>query len=188
MCVVEATAEDNTRRGWWSGFDSPSEGIRNEAGDASGYGSEVCHAPASDITDWSCHIDPKKYDSPLVFGYDHEIYLIGRRNLTETDNYDLMDPAHSELLTAINYETDYSAKPKRCSLWRFVQAEERIAYMMDLPSNGDTCFAALIPLTDPGHFALYSYSSDIDGPPLAWHRGQREPTFIYRHELTFSAR
>jgi len=162
--------------------------IRNEAGDASGYGSEICHAPASDITNWGCHIDPKKYDSPLVFAYDHEIYLVARRNLTATGDYDLMDPAHTTLLTTVNYQTDYSAQPKRCALWRFVQSEDRIAYLMDLPSTGDTCFAAVLPLATPGDFALYNYSSDIDGPSIPWNQGQREPTFIYRHELSFTPR
>jgi hypothetical protein len=56
---------------------------------------------------------------------------------------------------------------------------------MDLPSRGDTCFAAQVPSEDPDEVVLYNYSSDIVGPDVAWSVGQRRPTYIYRHVLRF---
>lgn len=162
--------------------------IRNEAGDDSGYGSEVCSAPASDITDWTCRIDPKKYDSPLMLWHDGEAYLIARRNVSATGNYDLMDPERSVMLTTIMYQGDYAGRPKRCALWRYVQDEDRIAFVMDLPSNGDTCFPAWLTSDDPNELIVYNYSSDIDAEPLAWARGQQGETYIYRHVLRFTLR
>jgi len=88
----------------------------------------------------------------------------------------------------IQYETDYSSQPKRCSLWRYVQAEDRIAFVLDLPSNGDTCFAGRLAGESPNEIILYNYSSDVDAPPRSWSEGQRLPTFIYRHVLRFTPR
>ncbi len=161
--------------------------IRNEAGDASGFGSLVCHAPAGDLANWSCVHDPRKYDSPLVFAHDGEIYLVGRRNLTPSGAYDLGLDA-SFTTQSIRNATDYWMHTKRCSLWRFVQGEDRIAYVLDLPSRGDTCFASALPGASPDEIVLYDYSSDIDGPDVPWMVGQAGRTFIYRHVLTFAPR
>ena len=62
---------------------------RNEAGDDEGFGSKVCRGEAASPADWTCAFDTKKYDSPLVFAHEGTPYLIGRRNLTETGDYDL---------------------------------------------------------------------------------------------------
>lgn len=162
--------------------------IRNEAGDATGWGSLVCRADASNIADWTCLHDPKKYDSPLMFWHDGEAYLIGRRNVTENGQYDLETPGATPTITTVRYQVDYSNSPKRCSVWRWVQDEDRIAYITDLPSRGDTCFPAWIDAPDPDQIILYNYSSDIDGPDVAWNAGQEEPTLIYRHVLEFTPR
>jgi hypothetical protein len=159
--------------------------IRNEAGDSNGFGSLVCTAPAGDIASWSCVDDPRKYDSPLVFAYDHEIYLIGRRNLTATGAFDLGEDASFER-RAVDYALDYWNHPKRCSLWRFVQGEQRIAFVLDLPSRGDTCFASVIDGASASELVVYDYSSDIDGPDVAWNVGQHGNTYIYRHVLSFA--
>lgn len=160
--------------------------IRNEAGDDTGWGSLVCRADAADIADWTCVHDPKKYDSPLMFWHDGEAYLIGRRNVTETGRYDLGTPGATPTITTVRYQVDYSNSPKRCAVWRWVRDEDRIAYITDLPSRGDTCFPARIDTTDPNRIVLYNYSSDINGPDIAWNVGQEGPTFIYRHVLEFT--
>ncbi len=165
--------------------------IRNEAGDGLGWGSLVCRAPPGDVANWSCHIDPKKYDSPLMFWHDGEAYLIGRRNVTETGNYDLMLTRGTAQTRTGAYQVDYAQRPKRCSLWRYVQAEDRIAYVLDLPSGGDTCFAAAIAGATADEIVVYNYSSDIDDPAtqwLGWNQGQNGETFIYRHVLRFTPR
>jgi hypothetical protein len=165
--------------------------IRNEAGDANGWGMMICSAPAGDLANWDCHVDPKKYDSPLMFWHDGEVYLVGRRNVTETGNYDLMTGRGSiQTQTAAN-QIPYTQSPKRCSLWRYVQGEDRIAYVMDLPSGGDTCFPAWMEGETPEEIILYNYSCDIDDPAtpyLAWNEGQVGRTYIYRHVLRFTPR
>jgi hypothetical protein len=160
---------------------------RNEAGDATGFGSKVCHASPEAPTRWSCRNDPRKFDSPVMFWHDGEAYLIARRHLSPTGNFDLMRPGD---LTrrAIDNQVDYTRWPKRCALWRYVQGEDRIAYVQDLPSRGDTCFAAVLPLASPGEFAVYDYSSDIEGPDIGWREGQMGRTYLYRHHLRFTPR
>lgn len=162
--------------------------IRNEAGDASGFGSMVCHAPAADLLDWTCVNDPRKYDSPLVFAYDGEVYLVGRRNVSETGAYDVATDVVDHSERGIENQLAYWQLPKRCALWRFVPGEDRIAYVLDLPSRGDTCFPAMIPTATAGELAIYDYSSDLTGPDVAWMDGQAGNTYVYRHVLRFTPR
>lgn len=164
--------------------------IRNEPGDENGWGSMVCRAEAGALAEWSCHIDPKKYDSPLMFWHDGEAYLVGRRNVTETGHYDLMGGGTPAQHTTRN-QLDYTAQPKRCAIWRYVQDEDRIAFILDLPSAGDTCFPAMIPGDAPDELVLYNYSSDIDDPATArweWRQGQQRNTYVYRHVVRFARR
>ncbi len=163
--------------------------VRNEAGDETGFGSKICRAPASDLTAWTCKHDPRKYDSPLLFRHDGEIYLLGRRNVTETGHFDLGLPGADVPALALRYQLDYRGKPKRCSLWRLVKGENRIAYVLDLPSRGDTCFPGHIEGAAPGEHIVYNYSSDVDSrEEPTWGQGQIGPTFIYRHVLRFTPR
>ena len=159
--------------------------IRVEAEDATGIGSKICRASVDDITDWRCVHDRKKYDSPFMFAHDGEIYLIGRRNITETGWYD-----GEVSLTPIRAQLGYIRAPKRCSVWRIVQDEDepRVAYITDLPSNGDTCFPSVIDGSEPGEFIVYDYTSDPDAEPIGWRDGQLGDTFLYRHVLRFERR
>jgi hypothetical protein len=157
---------------------------RNEAGDAeSGWGSKICRAEPSALGDWNCVSDPKKYDSPIMFKKGSDIYLIARRNVTDTGNYDLgyreMTPA--EQTSA--YNQDYWTKPKRCSLWSVDPDSLVVTFVMDLPSNGDTCFPGVVQLNED-QFLVYNYTSPLDDPELKWFEGQTMPTFIYRTTLT----
>lgn len=160
--------------------------MRNEAGDASGWGSKVCTFRGNDP--WECRTDKRKYDSPYVFAYDGEVYLVGRRNLTETGNYDL---DYDDLDThgqTVAYQIDYTRQRKRCAVWRFVPNEKRMAFVADLPSRGDTCFPHVIEGSQPGEFVVYDYSSPLDGRDLPWSDAQRGETRIYRHVLRFQRR
>jgi hypothetical protein len=158
---------------------------RNEAGDhANGFGSVVCHAPAGSPADWTCNRDPKQYDSPLMFSHGEEIYLVARRTVSEDGAYD--KGSGWGFLRGIASALDYVTTAKRCSVFHYVKAEGRVAFMMDLPSRGDTCFPGFLPGKDPDEVVLYNYSSDIEGPDVPWSVGQRRPTFIYRHVLRFT--
>jgi len=162
--------------------------VRNEAGDDLGWGSKVCRASAADISDWTCLGDPKKYDSPIMFWHDGEAYLVARRNVTETGHYDLMTGRGDRLNQTFENQRGYVTTPKRCSLWRWVQGEDRIAFILDLPSRGDTCFPGVIGGATAEERVVYNYSSPIDGDDVPWNVGQLGPTNIYRHVLRFTAR
>ena len=88
----------------------------------------------------------------------------------------------------VDYQVEYSRQPKRCSLWRYVQAEHRIAFVLDLPSRGDTCFPAVMEGAAANERVVYNDSSPVDGPDQPWFLGQRGPTVIYRHVLRFEPR
>lgn len=172
--------------------------IRNEAGDATGAGSKVCRASKDDLFTWTCKSDPKKYDSPLMFWHDGEAYLVARRNVTATGNYDLGTDSSREAnfqSSILGFQLEYRKATKRCSLWRYVRgasspgpSDDRIAYILDLPSRGDTCFPARIDTSNPNELAIYNYSSDVDGKDVSWGEGQVGPTFVYRHLLRFTKR
>lgn len=155
--------------------------VRNERGDTFGWGSSVCSAEVGDLTRWSCRGDGRKFDSPAVFTVDGEVYLIARRNVTETGAYDV-SPGWG-LVRTVGNELAYIREAKRCSLWR-VDRERLVHFVLDLPSRGDTCFPGVLS-DESGRVTVYDYSSAIDGPDVPWSVGQRGPTFIYRHELLF---
>jgi len=155
---------------------------RNEAGDELGFGSLICTADHRSIGSWECTHDRKRYDSPLLFKRAGRFWLIARRNLTDSGDYDLEmhDLSHED--QSLQYEAAYWATPKRCSLWQVFPDEKVVLHVLDLPSRGDTCFPSAMDLGD-GHYAVYNYSNDPDGSDLSWVEGQLQPTNIYRHEL-----
>jgi hypothetical protein len=164
--------------------------MRTEAFDRSGVGSKLCVARGGDVAALYCRSDPKKYDSPFLFTYDGEVYLIGRRNLTETGYYidPSLDLASFKVRDVVYAQLDYRNASKRCALWRVVKGEMRVAYLIDLPSNGDTCFASVIAGAKPNEFVVYDYSTDPGGGDRTWIQGQEGETNLYRHVLTFAPR
>ncbi len=156
---------------------------RNEAGDETGWGSNICTAPAGDLGTWTCDNDPRKYDSPLVFREGGRTWLVARRNVTDTGAYDLgrEDLDHGD--ATLVYQVEYWQHPKRCAIWE-VHAETRtVTWHGDLPSAGDTCFPSRT--TFGGRDGIYNYSNDPDGTDWSWVEGQHEPTNIYRTEIAF---
>lgn len=161
--------------------------IRNEAGEPYppySWGSKLCRAEPGDLGTWNCVHDPKKYDSPLMLKHSSGVYIVGRRNLTKDGNYDLFyrEQTPSEQTTA--YNANYWTKPKRCSLWKVDEQTLEVTFVLDLPSNGDTCFASAIKLNED-QFLLYNYTSPLDDPDLRWVDAQTENTLIYRTVLSF---
>jgi hypothetical protein len=155
---------------------------RNEAGDSFGFGSLICTAKKSSLAAWQCSHDLKKYDSPLLFDRAGRYWLIARRNVTETGNYDLEMNDLSLEEQRLQYEAAYWNEPKRCSLWQVFPEELLALHTLDLPSRGDTCFPSAIDRGD-GHYTVYNYSNDVEGDDLPWNQGQVAPTFIYKQEL-----
>lgn len=157
--------------------------VRNEAGDESGAGSKLCRGDGVTLGGWVCKTDLRKYDSPLVFTHDDDVYVVGRRNLSGDGRYDVS--GRTGAVGIIQNELSYITTAKRCAVWRWVKGEDRLAFVMDLPSRGDTCFPSKIDGADPSRVVIYDYSSDVEGPELPWSAGQRRPTYVYRHELAF---
>lgn len=167
---------------------------RNEAGDAThGFGSLVCRAEAGDLGHLRCRSDRRKFDSPLVFREGDDVWLVARRNVTPSGDFDLgMDLLPLEE-RAVAYDAAYSATPKRCALWRVDPVALDVTWVQDLPSRGDTCFPAMT--QGPGHeVTIYNYTNGLAGAldcpswpsactDLPWAAGQLLPTEIYRLNL-----
>ncbi|MCP4919745.1 MAG: hypothetical protein GY913_22825 [Proteobacteria bacterium] len=156
---------------------------RNEAGDADGFGSLICRGEADSDRDWTCNRDLKKYDSPLVFEDAGRIWLVGRRNVTESGHFDLQSEGMDHEDAFRFYSVDYWQHPKRCSLWEVDPDELVVSWVLDLPSAGDTCFASV--LGGDGSYEVWNYSSDPDQPDTSWLDGQNGVTRIYRQTLRF---
>jgi len=157
---------------------------RNEAGDELGWGSKICTASASDLGKWECVADPKKYDSLLMFRHNSDVYLIGRRNLTRTGNYDLGFDRLPKTMQTLIYQLHYWVNPKRCSLWKVDPDKLDVHFVLDFPSSGDTCFPGIVAQSDNSYF-VYNYTSPVEQEDLSWVKGQLGPTMIYRILLKF---
>lgn len=160
--------------------------MRNEDGDTTGFGSQVCRAPATDLAGWECpaHSNPERYDSPEMFRHNGELYLVARRDVGgpfDLGRTDLtFEEQKRENLIA------YSARAKRTAVYRLNRQTREIEHLMDLPSAGDTAFPAVV-RTGPHTFLLGNYTSPLDDPDRAWLVGQTssEGTQIYFLTLTF---
>jgi hypothetical protein len=158
--------------------------VRNEAGDAGGFGSKICTAEAGAPMTWSCAYDLRKFDSPLMFIEGGVPWLVARRHLSDTGNYDLEREDLTFAQKYALYQLDYWQYPKRCALWRVDPDRREVSWVLDLPSNGDTCFPEAERVGE-GRWLLYNYSNDPEGPELSWVEGQTGETGIYRQELVF---
>lgn len=152
--------------------------MRNEAGDVDGFGSYVCRGEAAAPADWTCAYDPKKYDSPRMFAHGDEVYLLGRRNVTETGNYDTGRDDLDRSEQYLQYQLDYWGTPKRCALWRVDPDALEVTHVLDLPTRGDTCFPEIEPLGE-GRYLIADYTSPPDGEDLAWQPAQVGETQVY---------
>ena len=128
--------------------------------------------------------DPRKYDSPLLFEQGGEVWLLGRRNVTEDGNYDLGYREMDDDEQTLAYEAAYWNERKRCSLWRVDAEALAVSWVLDLPSRGDTCFPSAIDRGD-GAWEVWNYSSPVDGPDPTWLEGQLADTYLYRQTLRF---
>jgi hypothetical protein len=132
---------------------------------------------------------PRKYDSPLMFRERGRNWLIARRNVTEDGAYDLGMDELSVQEQALTYALAYWNEPKRCALWEVDADTLTVAWVLDLPSRGDTCFPSIL-RPEEGRIDVYNYSSPMDGPESSWPdpvwvEGQGGETRIYRTELFF---
>jgi hypothetical protein len=161
--------------------------LRNEDGDATGFGSLLCHAPADDWSTWDCpdESDPERYDSPRLFRHGDDLYLAARRDIDgpfgePCEEAESMADCRRRLLTA------YWNRPKRTAIYTINKDEKRVEHLVDLPSAGDTAFPS-IRRTGAHTFLMANYSSPVDDPDRTWIEGQGavDGTGIYLVELSF---
>lgn len=157
---------------------------RNETGDASGFGSRLCKAPAGAPAQWTClpKSDPHKYDSPYMFKYGPFLYLIARYNPGGPFDQFGGQPATVEHWWINEYR--YSTSPKHTALYGYDTQNMRIVPLEIFPSNGDTAFAGGVWLDDKHHLVL-NYSSDPNLPQMSWLEGQFLGSQIYAAILEF---
>lgn len=156
--------------------------VRNEGGDGVSWGSKVCKALPDDYSDWQCNITPNKYDSPLMFRHEQDIYLIARRNVDGA--YDKEDRWLPDPIETLYYMARYWWTKKRTALYRLDREALRMEVVLDFPSRGDTAFPGLVPI-DGHSFLMYNYSSPPDGKDRVWMTGQLATTQIYSTVITF---
>lgn len=151
--------------------------LRNEDGDATGWGSLLCHAPEDALSHWVCpeESDPERYDSPELFRHGDDLYLAARRDVGGPFG----GPGGGSLV-------DYSFRPKRSALYRIDKAAGRVVHLQDLPGTGDTAFPA-VRRTGSHSFLLANYTSPLEDPDITWMLGQtsEKGTSIYLLDLDF---
>ena len=161
--------------------------LRNEDGDASGFGSLLCSTPIDRPTEWRCPetSDPERYDSPRIFAQAGELWMLARRDVGGPYDQGREDLSFQE--QRVRYLLDYSARPKRTALYRIDREASRVLHVLDLPSSGDTAFPSVVRL-EANRFLVANYSSPLEGDiDRSWLEGQiaEEGTGIYLMELHF---
>ena len=158
--------------------------LRNEQGDQTGFGSHLCWASHGTPGRWNCpaRADPERYDSPEMFRHGDDLYLLARRDIGgpyDAGREDLDFPSRRR-----RYQLDYWDRPKRTALYRINTELERVEFVADLPSAGDTAFPS-VRRTGAHTFLVANYTSPLDEPDISWVEGQAGGTQIYLLTLRF---
>ena len=148
---------------------------RNEDGDDTGAGTQLCHAKASDLSTWMCLSEslPERTDSPELFRHGKDIYLLARRDIGGPFGPD------GDLIA-------YSSRPKAFSIYQLDTENWDIIWLQDLPGVGDTAFPSVRRLS-ANAFIFANYTSPLDNPDISWFNAQTSPlgTQIYLGQLNF---
>jgi hypothetical protein len=166
--------------------------LRNEDGDNTGFGAQVCSAAPGALGKWTCldHSIEDRYDSPKMFRHGNDIYLVARRDLN--GHYDEhLEAAFPDFdKRKQRYLIDYWNRPKRTALYKLDTVGRKVDWVFDFPSAGDTAFPG-IRRTGPHTFLMVNYTSPIgpdDNKDISWLTGQTNPkgTQIYLTTITFT--
>ncbi|MBM74478.1 MAG: hypothetical protein CMK59_03685 [Proteobacteria bacterium] len=148
---------------------------RNEDGDATGAGSQICFAPKDALSEWDCleQSDPERYDSPELFRHGDSMYMLARRDIGGPFG------PEGDLLA-------YSTRPKAFSLYEIDKELKKVVWLEDLPGAGDTAFASVRRIDDHT-FRFANYTAPLDDPNISWFTAQTSPlgTQIYMMNITF---
>ncbi len=124
----------------------------------------------------------RKLDSPNLFLWEGEPWLFARRQVPFGGRYGHM-PRWMPSAVAIRLDQAvWSLTRKRSALYRLDPDAGAVHWEIDLPSQGDTSFAAVVP-DDDGSLLVADYRSPDAGGDVMWLRGQLRPTEIALHRL-----
>lgn len=120
---------------------------------------------------------PRKLDSPNLFVWHGQPFVIARRQVRFGGRYDVV-PRRTPGVVAIRVDQAvWSLTRKRSSLYWVDVRNRSVEVVLDLPSRGDTSFAAVVPEPD-GSLLVADYSSPESVGDVMWLRGQLGPTEI----------
>jgi hypothetical protein len=130
------------------------------------------------------HVTPlaRKPDSPNLFLWEGEPFLLARRQVAHGGRYDHVPSWFPGSLAIRADQAVWSLTRKRSTLYRVDPDQGTITPEIDLPSRGDTSFAAVVPEPD-GSMLVADYTSPEAGGDHMWLRGQLRPTVIELHRL-----
>jgi hypothetical protein len=156
--------------------------VRKE-GPEGGWGSDIGISPPGDPATWVWRHDPRKFDSPLLFVSGGCPYLVARRQVAFGGRYDLgLRVLPPGLRTRVN-QLAYWLTPKRTAVFRLDPDDLTATWLADLPSAGDTAFAAEVATTDGEGHVIFNYSSPVRRGWWPWFVGQLRRTHISSVEI-----
>ena len=124
----------------------------------------------------------RKPDSPNLFLWQGKPFVFARRQLAFGGRYDHM-PSWVPGAVAIRVDQAvWSVTRKRSALYCVNTDAPSLDWVLDLPSCGDTAFAAVVHEPD-GSILVADYSSVVSGGDPMWLRGQLRPTQISLYRL-----
>jgi hypothetical protein len=120
---------------------------------------------------------PRKLDSPNLFLWHGEPWLIARRSLAFGGRYGLAPAVLPAALSIRVNQLAWWLTRKRSALYRVGPAPRSVEWVVDLPSRGDTYFAGVVEESDGSLLVADYASARTTGDPI-WLRGQLSPTVI----------
>lgn len=146
---------------------------RNEG--PSHFGSDVLYGRSFDAL--SRRPVAPKLDSPYLFMWDGEPWLIARRSLSRSGRYGIAPHRIPGTIAIRVNQLAWSLSRKRSALWRLDPDRSSVKWVADLPSRGDTSFAGVIERSD-GSLLVADYTSPESSGDPVWVAGQLQPTVI----------
>jgi hypothetical protein len=134
----------------------------------------------------------RKLDSPNLFLWDGEPWVIARRSLPFGGSYDLAPSWVPGMLAIRLDQAVWWVTRKRSALYRLhpdrlggdgTRGDDAVEWVADLPSRGDTSFAAVVP-EDDGSLLVADYSTPVWVGDVPWVRGQLNPTIVQAFRIT----
>lgn len=124
-----------------------------------------------------------KLDSPIMFLWDGEPWLIARRSLSSRGRYGVAPRRLPGLIGIRVNQARWSLSRKRSSLWKLDARRSSVEWVADLPSRGDTSFAGVDHLAD-GSMLVADYTTPESAGDPVWFAGQLQPTVIQLLTIT----